>query len=45
MVHADSTAFLQQEVYYFCADSLSLPAIFEFTTKAFGLESDEGVAE
>jgi len=44
MVHANPTADLQQEVYYFCADSLSLPAIFEFT-KAFGLESDEGVAD
>jgi hypothetical protein len=44
MVYADATPSFQEEVYYFCADSLSLPAIFEFT-KAFGLESDEGVAD
>ena len=44
MVYADATASFQEEVYYFCADSLSLPAIFEFTA-AFGIESDEGLAE
>lgn len=44
MVYASDTVSFEEEVYYFCADSLSLPAIFEFTA-AFGLESDEGVAE
>ncbi len=44
MVYADDTSDFEREVYYFCADSLSLPAFLEFS-KVYEIEPQESAAE